>query len=217
WTINLGPLGIPLTIFWLLGAINALNLLDGMDGLLSTIGLITSIAFAALAYLNEQWATACVAAGLAGTLLAFLRFNFPPAKIFLGDSGSMLIGLTIGLLGIQSSMKELATVSLAAPLALLILPILDTAAAIIRRKLTGRSIYDVDRGHLHHRLTHSGFSNVSILALVSFLCLVTASGALAASYLRNGTWALLSAAMVIVILVASKLFGRVELTLIKKR
>lgn len=216
-TINLGIMGIPFTIFWLLGAINALNLLDGMDGLLSMIGLITSIAFAALAYLNDQWATACVAAGLAGTLLGFLRFNFPPAKIFLGDSGSMLIGLTIGMLGIQSSMKELATVSLAAPLALLILPILDTGAAIIRRKLTGRSIYDVDHGHLHHRLTHSGFSNVSVLALVTFLCLVAACGALAASYLRNGTWALLSAAMVVAILVASKLFGRVELSLIKKR
>jgi UDP-GlcNAc:undecaprenyl-phosphate GlcNAc-1-phosphate transferase len=217
FTMPLGILAVPFTIFWLLGAINALNLLDGMDGLLSMIGLIVSIAFAALAYLNDQWATACVAAGLAGTLLGFLRFNFPPAKIFLGDSGSMLIGLTIGMLGIQSSMKELATVSLAAPLALLILPILDTAAAIIRRKLTGRSIYDVDHGHLHHRLTHSGFSNVSVLALVTALCLVAACGALAASYLRNGMWALLSAAMVIAILVATRLFGRVELSLIKKR
>jgi UDP-GlcNAc:undecaprenyl-phosphate GlcNAc-1-phosphate transferase len=217
FTVDLGNFGYVFTIFWLLGAINALNLLDGMDGLLSTVGLITSVAFAALAYLNQQWATACVAAALAGTLLGFLRFNFPPAKIFLGDSGSMLIGLTIGLLGIQSSMKELATVSLAAPLALLLLPILDTLAAIVRRKLTGRSIYDVDRGHFHHRLTSSGFSNVSVLALVTGLCLVTACGALAASYLRNGMWALLSAGMVVAILVTTRLFGSVELTLIRKR
>ncbi len=214
---DLGIFGIPFTIFWLLGAINALNLLDGLDGLLSTIGLVTSLAFAALSYLNGQAATACVAMALAGTLLGFLRFNFPPAKIFLGDSGSMLIGLTIGLLGIQSSMKELATVSLAAPLALLILPILDTMAAIVRRKLTGRSIYDVDRGHIHHRLSSSGFSNVSVLALLTGLCLVAACGALAASYLRNGMWALLSAGMVVIILVATKLFGSVELTLIRKR
>ena len=217
YTIELGVYGYLFTAFWLLGAINSLNLLDGMDGLLSTIGLITSLAFAGVAYLNEAWAPACVAASLAGTLLGFLRFNFPPAKIFLGDSGSMLIGLTIGLLGIQSSMKEIATVSLAAPLALLILPIFDTLAAIIRRKLTGRSIYDVDRGHLHHRMSISGFSNVSVLGIIAAMCLLTTCGALMASYLRNGAWALISALMVVLILIATKLFGSVELTLIRKR
>lgn len=217
YTIELGVFGIIFTAFWLLGAINSLNLLDGMDGLLSTIGLITTLAFVGVSYINEAWATACVAAGLAGSLLGFLRFNFPPAKIFLGDSGSMLIGMIIGILAIQSSMKEVATVSLAAPLALLILPIFDTLAAIVRRKLTGRSIYDVDRGHLHHRMSSSGFSNVSVLAMVAALCLVTTCGALLASYLKNGTWALLSAVMVVMILLATKLFGGVELMLIKKR
>lgn len=217
YTIELGIFGTLFTAFWLLGAINSLNLLDGMDGLLSTIGLITSLAFAGVAYLNEAWAPACVGACLAGTLLGFLRFNFPPAKIFLGDSGSMLLGLTIGILGIQSSMKEIATVSLAAPLALLILPIFDTLAAIVRRKLTGRSIYDVDRGHLHHRMSSSGFSNISVLGMVAALCLLTTCGALLASYLRNGAWALLSAIMVVLILIATRLFGGVELTLIRKR
>lgn len=215
--IELGIFGIIFTAFWLVGAINALNLLDGMDGLLSTIGLLTSLAFAGVAYLNEAWAPACVAAGLAGSLLGFLRFNFPPAKIFLGDSGSMLIGLIIGILGIQSSMKEVATVSIAAPLALLILPIFDTLAAIVRRKLTGRSIYDVDRGHLHHRISGSGLSNIAVLGLVAALCIVTMVGALVASYLRNEMWALLSAALVVGILIATKMFGRVELALIRKR
>ncbi|HQR43049.1 MAG TPA: MraY family glycosyltransferase, partial [Gemmatales bacterium] len=183
----------------------------------STIGLLTSLAFAGVAYLNENWAPACVAAGLAGSLLGFLRFNFPPARIFLGDSGSMLLGLIIGILGIQCSMKEMATVSLAAPLALLILPIFDTLAAIVRRKLTGRSIYDVDRGHLHHRMSVSGLSNVTVLALISGLCLLTMCGALVASYLRNDAWAILSAALVVGILVATKMFGSVELSLIRKR
>jgi UDP-GlcNAc:undecaprenyl-phosphate GlcNAc-1-phosphate transferase len=129
----------------------------------------------------------------------------------------MLIGLIIGLLGIQSSMKEIATVSLAAPLALLILPIFDTLAAIVRRKLTGRSIYDVDRGHLHHRMTSSGFSNISVLGMIAALCLITTCGALLASYLRNGIWALLSAFLVVTILMATRLFGGVELRLIRKR
>lgn len=209
--------GSVFTAFWLLGAINSLNLLDGMDGLLSTVGLMTSIAFVGVAYLNENWAAACVAAGLGGSLLGFLRFNFPPAKIFLGDSGSMMIGMIIGIIGIQSSLKEIATVSVAAPLALLILPIFDTVAAIIRRKLTGRSIYDVDRGHLHHRMTSSGFSNLSVLGMIALLCLVTMCGALLASYLKNGLWALLSAGMVVGILIATKMFGSVELNLVRKR
>lgn len=215
--IEFGAFGFIFTAFWLLGAINSLNLLDGMDGLLSTVGLMTSIAFAGVAYLNGNWAAACVAAGLGGALLGFLRFNFPPARIFLGDSGSMMIGMIIGILGIQSSLKEIATVSLAAPLALLILPIFDTLAAIVRRKLTGRSIYDVDRGHLHHRMSSSGFSNLSVLGMIASLCLVTMCGALLASYLKNGIWALLSAAMVVAILVATKMFGSVELNLIRKR
>src|SRR5205807_6415533 len=95
---------------------------------------------------------AAIAATMAGALAGFLCFNFPPATIFLGDCGSMLIGLFVGVLAIQSSLKGPATVALTAPAALLIIPILDTSAAIVRRKLTGRSIFTTDRGHLHHVL-----------------------------------------------------------------
>src|SRR5439155_8367461 len=140
----------------LLGAINSLNLIDGMDGLLGSVGLILSLALAVMAALAGHWGAAAVAVALAGALLGFLPFNLPPASVFLGDSGSMLVGLVLGTLAIQSSLKAPATIALATPVALLILPIFDTTVAILLRTMTGRSLYTTDRGHLLHRLLRFG-------------------------------------------------------------
>src|SRR2546428_6188308 len=96
---------------------------------------------------------------LAGALIGFLCYNLPPASIFLGNSGAMLIGLIVGALAIMSSLKGPATIALAAPLAALTIPIFDTSAAIVRRKLTGRSVYTTDRAHLHHCLSRRGLSD----------------------------------------------------------
>src|SRR5205823_328160 len=112
----------PFTAFFLVGAINSLNLLDGMDGLLSFVGLIICLAMGAMSLLSGHWAAAVVAVALAGGLVGFLRYNYPPASIFLGDSGSMLIGLIVGVLAIESSLKGVATVTLAAPLATMTIP-----------------------------------------------------------------------------------------------
>jgi UDP-GlcNAc:undecaprenyl-phosphate GlcNAc-1-phosphate transferase len=215
--IDLGIWSIPLTAFWLLGAINALNLIDGLDGMLGSVGCIICGSFAALAYLNGQWQPAFVATAVAGSLLGFLFFNFPPATIFLGDCGSMLVGLVVGVLGIESSLKGAAAVSLAAPAALLVIPIFDTSAAIVRRKLTGRSIYATDRAHLHHRLVDSGLSNRQVLLLVGGLCLIASGGALASQLLKNQMVALLSVLVVVTLLVITRLFGHAEFLLIKER
>jgi UDP-GlcNAc:undecaprenyl-phosphate GlcNAc-1-phosphate transferase len=217
WQLELGVLAIPFTAFWLLGAINSLNLIDGMDGFLGTVGVICTLALAGLAVLHNQWVAACTAIALAGALLGFFHYNFPPASIFLGDSGSLLIGLVVGVLAIQSSLKAYATVALAAPLALLIIPIFDTTAAIIRRKLTGRSIYSTDRGHLHHCLQRRGLSHRRILLLVACFCLVTVAGTLASQACNNEFLALLSALIVVGILVATRLFGHAEFLLVKER
>lgn len=205
------------TMVWILGAINSLNLLDGMDGLLSTIGIIICVAFACISFLNVHAVTTVIAVVMAGALLGFLRYNFPPASIFLGDSGSMFIGMIIGVLAIQSSMKEIAAVSMAAPLALMTLPILDTTAAILRRKLTGRSIYDVDRGHLHHCLQRAGLSNKRVLMWVTLICSFTALGAFVSSWLKDGLTALVCAACVVVFLIAFRFFGYVEFELVHKK
>jgi UDP-GlcNAc:undecaprenyl-phosphate GlcNAc-1-phosphate transferase len=214
WDLELGWFGIPVTVFWLLGAINSLNLLDGMDGLLGTVGTIICLAVAAMAALHGHFAEACVAVALAGALVGFLRYNFPPATIFLGDAGSMLVGLVIGVLAIGCSLKGPATVALAAPAALLTIPILDTAAALVRRKLTGRSIYTTDRGHIHHCLLRCGLSRPRILLLVSALCSLTVLGVLGSIAVRNELLAVLSAAAVVVILVATRLFGHAEFMLL---
>ncbi|MBX7103249.1 MAG: undecaprenyl/decaprenyl-phosphate alpha-N-acetylglucosaminyl 1-phosphate transferase [Gemmataceae bacterium] len=215
--VELGILAWPFTLFWLLGAINSLNLIDGMDGLLGTIGLILCVTIGGMAFLNLSFGVACVAVTLAGALLAFLGFNFPPASIYLGDAGSMLIGLVIGTLAIQASLKGPATVALAAPLALLAIPIFDTSAAILRRKLTGRSIFTTDRGHFHHVLLRHGFSNQKILFLVVVLCTIAGAGALVGSYLKNEFIAFAAFVAVLVILLVSRLFGIAELSLVKEK
>jgi UDP-GlcNAc:undecaprenyl-phosphate/decaprenyl-phosphate GlcNAc-1-phosphate transferase len=217
WTIDLGIMTIPITIFWLLGAINALNLIDGLDGMLGSIGCIVCGSFAALAYLSGQVQAAFVATAVAGSLLGFLFFNFPPATIFLGDCGSMLVGLVVGVLGIESSLKGAAAASLAAPAALLVIPIFDTSAAIIRRWLTGRSIYSTDRAHLHHRLIDSGFSNRQVLLLVGVICLLASAGAIASQALKSQMVALLALLGVMTTLVVTRLFGHAEFLLIKVR
>jgi UDP-GlcNAc:undecaprenyl-phosphate GlcNAc-1-phosphate transferase len=217
--VELGLLAYPFTIFFLLGAINSLNLIDGMDGLLSSMGLIIVLALAAVALWGggDHVPAAFVALALGGALLGFLFYNFPPATIFLGDSGSMLIGLVVGVLAIQSSLKGPATVALATPTALLIIPVFDTTAAILRRKLTGRSIYDTDRGHLHHCLLRRGFKAYHVLLLVSGFCLITVAGVLASLTLKNEALAILSAVTVVSILVVTRLFGHGELALLSQR
>jgi UDP-GlcNAc:undecaprenyl-phosphate GlcNAc-1-phosphate transferase len=215
--LDLGVFSWAFTGFFLLGAINSLNLLDGMDGLLASIGLWVTVGMALLAIYCGQVHSGIIALALAGALLGFLFFNFPPASSFLGDSGSMLIGLAVGVLAIESSLKGPAIVALAAPTALLTLPILDTFAAILRRKLTGRSLYATDRAHLHHCLLRRGFSNHGVLLIVAGLCLIVVLGAVASMALQNELLAIASSLLVVGILMLSGLFGHAEVSLLYRR
>jgi len=215
--LDLGLLSLPCTALWLLGAINSLNLIDGMDGLLGSVAVIICLAMTVLAIFANQWAAAAVACALAGALLGFLWYNFPPASIFLGDCGSMLVGLVVGVVAIQSSLKGPATVALAAPLALLTIPIFDTTAAILRRRLTGRSIYTTDRGHIHHCLLRGGYSTRRVLLLLSILCLITVVGTLSSLVLHHELLALVAATSVVGILITGRLFGYAEFLLLKER
>jgi UDP-GlcNAc:undecaprenyl-phosphate GlcNAc-1-phosphate transferase len=215
--IQLGWLSIPFTLFWLVGAINSLNLLDGIDGLATTIGIILCSAITVMAVWFGQPTVAIVAAVFSGALVGFLRFNFPPATIFLGDAGSMLIGLVVGSLAIGASLKGPATVAMAAPLAIWSLPMFDSFVAILRRKLTGRSIYATDRGHLHHRLMARFGNNTRVLGFVAVCCAVTCAGALVSMFMQNDLAALASVFAVICILVATQIFGHVEFVMLASR
>jgi len=217
WHIELGLLAVPFTLFWLLGAINSLNLIDGLDGLATTVGCILSLAVAGLAFLAGHQGDAILALVLAGCLMGFLCFNYPPASMFLGDTGSMLIGLVLGTLAIRCSLKGAATVALAAPTAIWAIPIFDTGMAILRRRLTGRSIYETDRGHLHHCLLRRGYSNRKTLVWVGILCASTAVGALLSVSNQNEWLAIASVTLVGGLLVLTRFFGHVEVRLLGQR
>jgi UDP-GlcNAc:undecaprenyl-phosphate/decaprenyl-phosphate GlcNAc-1-phosphate transferase len=215
--IELGWFGIPFTVFFLVGTINSLNLIDGMDGLLGSVGTVLSLSLAVMACISGYWWAALVAMALAGALMGFLRYNLIRATIFLGDSGSMLIGLVLGTLSIQCSLKAPATLAIMLPLGLLVLPIFDTTAAIIRRKLTGRSIYTTDRGHLHHCLQRTGLSTSGTVAVIFLFCLIACTSVLASQAFENEYITLITVVSIVACLVVSKLFGHAEAMLIKGR
>ena len=143
-----------------------------------------------------------------------LYFNFPPATVFLGDAGSMLIGLVAGSLAIRCSLKGPATVALAGPLAVWAIPFFDTGVAILRRKLTGRSIYTTDRGHLHHCLLRRSQTSWHAVSWIAILCMATSAGALATSYFNNEFFAIVATLSVLFTLVASGVFGHAEFLLL---
>jgi UDP-GlcNAc:undecaprenyl-phosphate GlcNAc-1-phosphate transferase len=216
WTLDLGPLSAPATMLWLLAAVNAVNLLDGVNGLATMVGLVDCVAIALLSQVVGHQAHAVAAAAFAGSLLGFLRYNFPHAKLFLGDAGSMLIGMFVGILSIKSSLKGPGTVLLAAPLCLMAVPLFDSTAAMMRRKLTGRSIFSGDRAHIQHRLAER-FGGVRAVGIVALCCGLTGAAALASIVWKNELVALISGAAIIAIFILSRLFGHAELYLLGTR
>jgi UDP-GlcNAc:undecaprenyl-phosphate GlcNAc-1-phosphate transferase len=215
YPIELGWFAIPLTVAWLVGCINALNLLDGMDGLASTVGLVTATMMTIIAISLGNYHVAVISMALAAALAGFLFYNLPPASIFLGDSGSMVIGLMVGVLAIQTGLKTSATLSIAVPAVIMSLPLFDTVLAVVRRKLTGRRLDVGDRKHIHHRLMDRGFNQWQTLCVIGCLCLITGSAATAATIFRNDALAWITALALMVLMIRLRLFGHHELALLK--
>jgi len=181
-----GWIGMPLTMGWLVLGINAMNLLDGMDGLASTVGIAISAAVAVIAGIQGQEVSLLLALALAGGLVGFLVYNLPPAKIYLGDCGSMMIGLTLAVLAMQVSIGRPQTANVAVAGLLLFVPLLDTTLAIVRRTLNGEGLMVADRGHVHHRLLDHGYSIWQILMLLGGLCAVAGVAACLAAVTEVG-------------------------------
>jgi len=158
WNVHVAIPGFLVTMFWFLACINIWNLIDGMDGLASGVGLMVSGTLALVAIWLDNPAAAILAAALAGGLAGFLLYNWHPACIFLGDSGSLLIGLTIGIIGVQGSLKPGSSVSLLFPILAMGLPITDTAMAIFRRWVRNLPLSSADRRHVHHLLIGLGLN-----------------------------------------------------------
>jgi len=158
--VDVGLLSLPLTVFWFVGVINAVNLIDGLDGLAAGIALIAATALFGVALLSGQVLLALFMAALGGSLVGFLFFNFNPARIFLGDSGSLFLGYVLATTSLWTHHKAAtATVITALPLFVVAVPLLDTTLCIIRRVSRGQSPFSPDREHLHHRLMALGLSH----------------------------------------------------------
>ena len=163
-------LSLILTVVWLVGCSNAFNLIDGMDGLATGIGLFSTFTILVAALLHNNVPLALATAPLVGALLAFLRYNFNPASIFLGDSGSLTVGFVLGCFGAIWSQKSATLLGMTAPLMALSIPLLDTGVAILRRFIRRQPIFGADRNHMHHRLLDRGLSPRRVALILYGAC-----------------------------------------------
>ena len=164
--IDFGIWAWPVTCLWLVGLSNAFNLIDGLDGLAAGVAMFAAFTIFATAVRWGETEVAVLCISLAGCLLGFLRYNFHPARIFMGDAGSLLLGFLLGVLSIMEGSKSTAGVAFLIPITALAIPILDTSIAIVRRVRNGRQIFLADREHIHHRLLHIGLSHRQAVLII---------------------------------------------------
>lgn len=166
-TLALDPVvSLPVTVLWLVGIANAFNLLDGADGVAAGSAFFASAAVFFVSVTLGQPAIGLVAAALAGGILGFLPFNFPPARAFLGDAGSLVIGFLLAGLAVEGATKGPTLVAIAVPLLAFAVPVFDTTITLLRRAVRGRPLFERDQGHLHHRLAHRGMSPRGVVVVV---------------------------------------------------
>ena len=191
-------LSVGLTIFWLVGITNTINLIDGLDGLAGGVSLIAASTTALIAFQTKQPALALLALALVGATIGFLRYNWNPAKIFMGDSGSLFLGFVLAAISVIGLLKVAATAALLVPILILGVPIFDTAFAIVRRAIQRRPIFSPDRGHLHHRLLGLGFSQRRAVVIIYAICLLLGGTALALFDIQEGVAVLFTALAILI-------------------
>lgn len=170
---------IPATIFWMVGITNTVNLIDGLDGLAAGVSAIASLTICLVALQMGVLVVGVVTAALAGAAVGFLCFNFNPARIFMGDTGSLFLGFMLSGISVVGVMKSAAMVALVVPILALGIPIFDTTFAIVRRKRAGVPIMKPDKGHLHHRLLSLGFTQRQAVLLMYVISALLGSSAIA--------------------------------------
>jgi UDP-GlcNAc:undecaprenyl-phosphate GlcNAc-1-phosphate transferase len=204
---SLGAFSFCATVLWLVLLTNLINLIDGIDGLAGGISFMLMCLVANMGMGADSMFTTLLAAGMAGAILGFLYYNFPPAKIYMGDGGAYFLGFLIGVLSIVNSHKGSVAAALIAPVFALALPIADVSFAILRRGLKGLPIFRPDRKHIHHRLLDFGLSReraVLVLYTVSVLCLFLALGVF---WLQGRLLPLLLGSLFLILVATGRSFG----------
>jgi UDP-GlcNAc:undecaprenyl-phosphate GlcNAc-1-phosphate transferase len=183
--------GAPLTVLWIVAIMNMVNFLDGMDGLAAGVAAIAGGTFCVIALSLGKADPAILSAIVFGASLGFLRHNFYPARIFMGDSGALLLGYVLAAVSVQGLLKTAATVALFFPLLVLAVPILDTSFVVARRLKHGEKVFEADQAHLHHRFLRRGFSQRAAALYMYAWCLTLAAAALATRFVpfrAHGVW-----------------------------
>jgi UDP-GlcNAc:undecaprenyl-phosphate GlcNAc-1-phosphate transferase len=186
-----GWVGVPLTVVWIVAVMNMVNFLDGLDGLASGVCAIAGGSFAVLALSLDKVDAAILSAVVAGACVGFLRHNFFPARIFMGDSGALVLGYTLAAVAVAGLLKTASTVVLFLPLLVLAVPILDTSFVVAKRVKYGVPVYTADRSHLHHRFVNIGFSQRRAAVTMWGWCATLAAAALATRFVPfrdDGRW-----------------------------
>ncbi len=233
-TIHLGILSVPVTVFWVVAITNAINLLDGLDGLAAGTSLIVCLAMFGVSLLNQNIGIALISIILAGSIVGFLKYNFHPASIFLGDSGAYFLGFELAVLSLQGGLKGTTTIAILIPIIALGLPILDTALSMFRRLLKslhimevdskknvvkffyldGWSMFKADREHVHHRLMEIGFTQRKAVLFLYAVSLILGGLALSSAYFKNINYALLLTAIAVASYIGLSKLGYKEIQLL---
>ncbi len=180
---HLGWMSLPLTVLWLVAISNAFNLIDGLDGLAAGVGLFATVTLFLLAMMQAKSFIAAITVALAGALFGFLPHNFNPARIYLGDSGSLTIGMVLAALSIDSAQKGPVLLTVAIPLMIFGLPLLDASVTTARRILSGQPLFHRDEEHIHHRLQKIGLTpRTSVLLLYGLAALFALASLLLVNY-----------------------------------
>ena len=209
-SVELALLGFPVTVFWFVMVINAINFMDGLDGLATGIALFASIILTVVSLLRNNYLAALIFASFCGALLGFLRYNFNPASIFLGDSGSYFIGFVLAALGLGTLQKSSVTVAILIPVVALGLPLMDMILAAIRRFLYGAKIFAPDREHLHHQLLRLGYTPRRATLMLFVITAALGLLALLIENLRGNPVGLILGALAIVSILGIRKLGYVE-------
>lgn len=220
--LQLGWLGLPFTMLWIAGLTNAMNLIDGLDGLAGGVALIGVGTIFVISSFNGDPLMLLFTASLAGAVLGFLIYNFNPATIFMGDSGSMFLGYVLATTAIRTNQKSSTAVAIVVPILALGIPIADTLLAMGRRALRGAPLFSADRGHIHHRLMDLGLSHRQAVLIIYCGAVVLGGGAVLLRFSNSVQSALVLLCEALLMALALRVLGFVDLskaqaTLIERR